>query len=317
MLRWCAHLLVLGLALPAMASTPDSVRALIKTRDAGALAAARALTQQSPAQFEAWIELARAEMHFGEAKRAVEAAEEAVELAPERFEPSQTLGEALARRIGEVGMLSKMGMASDLRRAFEDARRLAPSQTAPRHALLQYYLQAPGIAGGGMDKARAELDAIAAIDVAEGHAALATIAQHESRHDLALAEYRKALALKPDSARFRLQVGLLLQHLKLWDEAFVHFETWTTEDPSAGAAWYQLGRTAALSGQRLEAGVTAFQRYLEIAPDIENPEPTHAWFRLGEVHRHAGRTTDAKQAFERAVALDADNEPAKKALAAL
>ena len=318
MFRWILLTLSLLATVPAhSAPTAESVRAQIKGRDAQALMAARTLTRAMPTQYEAWIELARAELHFGEAKRAVDAAEQAVSVAPDRFEPYLTLSEVLSQRINEVGMFAKMGVAGDLREALETARRLAPQEVAPRRALMQYYMQAPGIAGGSMDKARAESDAIAALDIAEGHAVLAMLAQHDGQRDLALSEFRRALSLKPESPRYRLQVGLTLQAMERWEEAFAHFETWVAAEPESGAALYQLGRTAALSGQRLDLGVEAFQRFLALAPDIDDPEPTYAWFRLGEVQRHAGRSELARHAFERAVQLDANNDEARKALAAL
>ena len=146
---------------------------------------------------------------------------------------------------------------------------------------------------------------------------LAMLAQHDGQRDLALSEFRRALSLKPESPRYRLQVGLTLQAMERWEEAFAHFETWVAAEPESGAALYQLGRTAALSGQRLDLGVEAFQRFLALAPDIDDPEPTYAWFRLGEVQRHAGRSELARHAFERAVQLDANNDEARKALVAL
>ena len=51
------------------------------------------------------------------------------------------------------GMMSKMSMAPKLRNAFETAVKLDPSLTEARSALIEYYLQAPSMVGGGADKA--------------------------------------------------------------------------------------------------------------------------------------------------------------------
>ncbi len=70
-------------------------------------------------------------------------------------------------------MMSKMSMAPKLRDAFEKTVQLDPNNLDARESLLQFYLQAPSVVGGGKDKAQAQAREIAKRDPARGHLAQA------------------------------------------------------------------------------------------------------------------------------------------------
>jgi hypothetical protein len=63
-------------------------------------------------------------------------------------------------------MFRAMGMAGDIREAFQKAVELDPSNMDAQFGLMGYYLAAPAIAGGGIDKARDQARAIARVDAA-------------------------------------------------------------------------------------------------------------------------------------------------------
>src|SRR5690606_38972580 len=95
------------------------------------------------------------------------------------------------------------------------------------------------------------------------------------------------------------------------------FDQWTREEPKAAGAWYQLGRTAVLSGQRLDEGVAAFKRFLALPEQPGQPEHKHAWYRMGQALALAGDKAGARKALERALSLDPDLAEAKAELAKL
>ncbi|MDQ6829272.1 MAG: tetratricopeptide repeat protein [Gemmatimonadota bacterium] len=80
---------------------------------------------------------------------------------------------------------------------------------------------------------------------------------------------------------------------------------------------YQLGKTAAMSGQRLDAGEAALKKYLTMPVTRGNPTPAGAHYRLGMIAERRGNSAGAKAEYETAVSLDPKLEDAKKALAKL
>ncbi|MGL6289662.1 MAG: tetratricopeptide repeat protein [Silanimonas sp.] len=325
-LRRTPMALVLGLALfaaTAQASTPAAVEALIKSRDASALAQAQALVEANEGNAVAWTLLARAQLQKGEADDAVDSAEQAVELAPDNAQAQLWLGNSLGVRIGQVNVLRKMAMAPDLRDAFEAAVRLDPNLFDARTALIQFYLQAPEAIGGGIDKAKAQVAEIAKRNPVRGHLAQISIDRFNKDEaaaarsmDAALAAVAAASSLEHE---VRLGVGMGLQSFERWDEALAYFQRWANEQPRAATPRYQLGRIAAVSGKHLDLGAEALRAVLGggFERHQNDPRDTAAWWRLGQIEAHRGAKDAARTAFNTALRLDPTNEEAKKSLQAL
>ncbi|GAB3730334.1 hypothetical protein GCM10028794_05550 [Silanimonas algicola] len=316
-------LLLAGFSAAAFANVAD-IEALLKNRDPGALPKAQAFVEANEANARAWVLLARAQLQKGEAEDAVESAEQAVAIAPNDAQAQFWLGNSLGARIGQVNMLRKMGMAPDLRDAFEAAVRLDGNLLDARSALIQFYLQAPGAIGGGVEKAQAQQAEIAKRNAARGHLAEATIQRaHFEDNAAAMRAIDAAVAAVPalpaDDIDTRVMVGNSLVALERYAEARTFLLAWAAAQPQQAAPHYQLGRLAAISGQFLDEGSAALERYLDggLARGENDPRDTAAWWRLGQIEAKQGDTAAARIAFQTAVRLDPRNSEAKKDLEAL
>ncbi len=304
-------------AMPAAAKTLPEVQAMVEAKAPAALAAAEALTKATPKDANAWVMLVRARLQARQAEKAVTAGEEAIKLGPGNAQAFYWLGNAYGNRIGEVGMLSKMSIAPKLRDAFEQAVKLDPALIDARTSLIEFYLQAPGVIGGGIDKARAQATAIGKYDQAKGLMAQARIATHENKPADALKAYEKAYALKPDTAQLRLALIMGYQQAKRWKDAYAMVKEWAADEPNKAAPWYQIGRIAAESGQYLPEGEAALHAFLALRREPGDPEPKHARYRLGQVLAKAGRKDEARAELKMALKIDPKFKEAKDALAAL
>jgi tetratricopeptide (TPR) repeat protein len=309
--------LLLTTALPAAAATVAEADAWLKARDARAAPAIAAMLKASPGSAEAHILQARLLLQQGKGDDAVDAASEAVDLAPDSAQAHYWLGNAYGYQITRVGTLSQGFMAPKLRDAFERAIALDPSLHDARSSLMEYYLQAPAIVGGSEEKARAQAAELARRDPPRGHYARARLAMHDKQPEVAAKAYLAAWEARPESVTYRMAAGLVLQETKQWDRAFDLYLAWTAEDPKAVAAWYQLGRTAALSGQKLDVGSAALRTYLTLPQAPGQPEAHHAWYRLGQVQALAGDKAAARTSFGKALKGEPGNADFKAALAAL
>ncbi|HRQ65137.1 MAG TPA: tetratricopeptide repeat protein [Xanthomonadaceae bacterium] len=311
-------LLTLSLAVGvAQAETSEVVRDKLAQRAPDMLEAAEALSRSAPRNAEAWLLLARAQMMAGDFGAAVKSAERAVRLDRNDAAIQFALGQAYGGNINNVGMLSKLSYAGRIRDAFARAVELDPDHLEARSMMMLYYLQAPGIAGGSVAKAREQADEIAKRHPARGMVARGHLLQAEEKHDEAIEAFRAAVAADTSLRGAYYQLGFALQRQERWEDAFEAFAALVEAHPDEHGGLYQMGRTTALSGVRLEEGAAALLRYAEVAAGNGSYEMQHVHFRLGNIHEKAGRREEAAQAYRAALQEAPDFDDARKALQAL
>lgn len=150
--------------------------------------------------------------------------------------------------------------------------------------LVRFYVMAPSITGGDLDKARTHAAAIARRDLPLGHFARGYIAYREEEYGPARRELREAVRLGSGSTRALAAkwLGWLSQETQQWDEAFAMFEELRASDP---AALYEIGRTAAFCSCRVAEGRAALQEYLKAKPSQDMPSVEDARKQLKKLKR--------------------------------
>ncbi len=129
----------------------------------------------------------------------------------------------------------------------------------------------------------------------------------------ALASYRRALKQAPDNPEYRYAVGRQLVQLGEAAEAVRHLEAVVRARPRHLGAQYSLAQALLRLGHTEEA-----QRYLtqvdslqQLKDEVERlssivgtrPEDPRLWARLGDALRRGGRSGDALEAYQTALAL--------------
>ncbi|HEV8268155.1 MAG TPA: tetratricopeptide repeat protein, partial [Thermoanaerobaculia bacterium] len=208
------------------------------------------------------------------------------------------------------------GLAKKCRSSFEKAVALDSKNIAARMDLFEFYVQAPGIAGGGKDKAREQAAEIMKLDVVRGHLALAAMAMATEEKDLktAEAEYRAALTAEPKSARARVALGNFLLNQKRFPEAKALFDEALPDPKLSMIAHYQLGKVLLVSGTDLDAALAHFKTYLSAPPEPETPAWADAHWRIGLVYEKQGKKPEAIAELKEALKLNPAHVQAKKDL---
>lgn len=217
-------LLLAGLALPAGAAeiTPDAAYALVvrpawsreaRPKPEEIAAARQVLADQSKREPKAakWIyalahaarlESQQVAKEAGEKlrKEALAGFEKAVALQPGNADYQVWLATASFDRVDDVNMLSKMSLASDGRKAYEKAIEIDPANVLARVGLAQFYMVAPAIAGGSVDKAKVQAEALLRVpDGAgefQGYMLSGNIAAYEKNWTEMTAQYARAETAK-------------------------------------------------------------------------------------------------------------------------
>jgi len=148
----------------------------------------------------------------GEFKKATEILEKAAALQPEDSNIYLWLGRAYGRRAETSSMITAPGFANKARQNFEKAAQLSPSNLDAQSDLFEYYLEAPGFLGGGLDKASATAEQIAHINPAEGYWAQAKLAEKRKEFTRAEAHLKRAVEIAPQ------QIGRLIDLARLFSK---------------------------------------------------------------------------------------------------
>src|SRR6266852_5209749 len=97
--------------------------------------------------------LCRAHFELGAWDAGISACEKATALEPNKGLYHLWLGRTYGEKADHAGFLSAAGLAGKVRTEFERAVQLSPSSWEARTDLAEFYLEAPGMVGGGKDKA--------------------------------------------------------------------------------------------------------------------------------------------------------------------
>lgn len=152
-----SSLAALALLLSANNAGANEYAALIKAKkypEAERAAAAR--LAKEPANVEAMAGRIDAIMAVGSESRigeAVKYAKHCVSVSPASAACHLALGKALGWKAMNGGVMSALGYAGEMRDSFLKAVELEPRNMDARFSLLQFYMMAPGIMGGGTGKA--------------------------------------------------------------------------------------------------------------------------------------------------------------------
>ena len=114
----------------------------------------------------------------------------------------------------------------------------------------------------------------------------------------AIAEFKKALDLAPNSSRERLNYALALLHGGKAAEAVVILKDVQKRDPKLPHTWFNLGVYFRKNGDA-ELGVAQFEGMLKLTPE----EPV-AHYQLGALYKQLGRNNEAAVQFEEAAKLN-------------
>ena len=214
--------------------------------------------------------------------------------------------------IAQNSNMIKQGMlAPKMKKAWESAIALDPKNMSARTSLIQYYLQAPGFMGGSIDKAKEVAKQITGFNPAEGHRQMGNVYMNEKKTVEAEKEFLEMVKADPNyvSALANFYTGQ-----KQYEKAFGLFEEAVKKNPDDYGSIYQIGKTSALSGQKLDRGEECLKKYLTYQPKQNEAPLAGAHMRLAQIKEKKGSKMEAKKSFEAALKLDPSLKEAKEGL---
>lgn len=249
---------------------------------------------------------------------AVPLLEKCVAAEPRNSKFHQWLGRALGLQAAQKGIVSGAMSVSNIRVEFEKAIALDPSNLEARQDLAFMYKAVPVFLGGSNARAAEQIRFIRRHDPALAAQLDGDFLAADRKFDGAINAYNESARLNP-RAMIHVRVSLVHQHRKEWDKAFAALERALAMDANHPLALYQVGRSAALSGQQLERGENCLRAYvaMPVREELENPSLAAAHFRLGNILEKKGNPSGAREEYETALRIDPKQKLAREALAKL
>jgi Flp pilus assembly protein TadD len=219
----CAGLLACALGIGGTAELERAQRLYSNTDYDGAL---RLLLPTNPSDGSALALIGKSYYMRGDFRKATDYFLKAVSAQPANGEFYLWLGRAFGRRAETSSFLTAASYASKARENFERAVALTPNNIEALNDLFEYYLQAPGFLGGGLDKARTLAQRIRQLDPAEYSYAQARLAERQREFGQAEQALRRAVDLAPrqvgrmvDLAKFLSNQGRYEEADRAWQQA--------------------------------------------------------------------------------------------------
>lgn len=261
-----------------------------------------------------YIQLCKTSLEQDKPEEAVEYAKKAIELDDSCSQYYYWLGQAYGLKAQKASIFGKMSNAKKCKEAWLKAVELDPENLNARFGLFNYYLQAPGIAGGGKDKAMKEAEEIIKVDPVGGHKALAQVYASEKEFSKAEQEYILATEVNPEDTGPYFNLAAFYQKQEKFDKAEDTFQKILHQEPDNTDALYQLGKTKLLSGKNLDKGISWFEKYLKKEPVENKANRSYAHWRLGMIYEKLDNKEQAKAEYQKALELHPENKEAKEAL---
>jgi tetratricopeptide (TPR) repeat protein len=213
-------LLVLLLLIASLtASVADSAKDMLAAgRIDEAITELNGRLSSAPADAESSNLLCRAYFALEDWNRAESSCRKAASLDPDNSRFHLWLGRVYGEKADRANFLAAAGLAGKVRGEFERAVQLNPKDVDARLDLAEFYLAAPGIVGGGEQKARAQAQFIATVNPAREHWVYARIAEQKKDTVTAEREYHQYIDLSQGDAEAWLNLALFLRRQKRFDE---------------------------------------------------------------------------------------------------
>ena len=206
-------------------------------------------------------------------------------------------------------------MARKTQKEFQAAVDLDAHNFDAQQDLIEYDCTAPGMVGGGEEKALPLIEKLMAMDPAEGHYATGICRVQKKNYEAADAEFTKALESKPKTVKRVYDIGDYYLQRKNADKLLVVAAAGDDLAPRDPRGKFYRGVALILQNQKPAEPEKLLREYLEEAPmNSEYPRPWVVHYWLGRLQESRKNPAAARGEYQAALKLNGKYKPAQEAL---
>jgi tetratricopeptide (TPR) repeat protein len=240
--------------------------------------------------------------------------EQAVRLDGQNSSYHMWLGRALGERADRASFMSAFSLGKRVRTEFEAAVNLDPHNALALSDLGDFYSQAPGIVGGGTDKAENIASQLDRISPARAHELRASIAQQRKDDAAAERELKLAIQTSPHPAFQWTVLASFYEHrqrISDMEDAIHNAASAAAKDRTAGVALYDGAGVLIRAKRDTELAAKMLQDYLAGSSQTEEAPAFIAHYRLARLLDQLGDHAGAQREQAAGYALAHEYRPAQ------
>lgn len=203
-----------------------------------------------------------------------------------------------------------IGFIGDVKEAFLKAAELDPNHIETRWALVELYMQLPGIFGGSNNKALHFAQELENLSKVDGYLAKGYIYEYDNEPELAEAYYKKAIKDGGSLTCFN-KLTNLYENESEPQKAIANIEA-AQKKHERNALHYQIGKVAAEYNIELQKGERCLQIYLKNHSTEDGVPKAWAHYRLAQIHTHKNNKQEALKYIDLAIAELPKTKPFKE-----
>jgi tetratricopeptide (TPR) repeat protein len=259
--------------------------------------------------------LCRVEYSLQQFDQAAGHCEQAVKASPQDARDHLWLGRAIGERASRASAFSAFSLAKRTRQEFETSVSLDPHDAEALADLGEFYKDAPGIIGGGVDKAQDIAAKLMPIDPSRAHNLLGEIAEKNKDLSTAEQEFKSACTGRRAAAQW-MELAAFYRRHERWsdlDSAIKNGQAAVAKDKHQVAALCDGASTLVRANRDLELAVKLYEGYLTSPDKTEDAPAFDILARLAKLRKHMGDAAGAERDKAAALALAHDYKPALEA----
>jgi tetratricopeptide (TPR) repeat protein len=299
--------------ITAQAVTPE--RTLMDGRVDDAIRMLQAAIAANASDGPAHLLLCRAYFSEQQNDEAVHACEAAVKLMPKSSDAQDWMGRAYGLKANGAGPLTGLKLAHKVRESFEAAVALDPRSAAAADDLAEYYIGAPSVVGGGLDKADALASRIESSLPQVAHRIRGLAAEKRKDNGSAERDFLAEVAVAHAPEAW-VDLGGFYQRTKMNDKAVEALKSAIAADKSKGPALVDAASYLIDMHFAPDVATKALQQYLAGSAKSDAAPVIHVHLLLSQLLRNSDAAT-AKMELNKALELATNYAPARRALKGL
>jgi len=305
------------LALPAAAASGDALAQANAALQAGeadkALGLLSSLPSSGPGAAEGHNLACRVRLTLEQWDAAADECEQAVRLDSQNSDYSLWLGRAQGQKASRASFMTAFSLAKRTRAEFEEAVLLNPKNAEALSDLGDFYRQAPGVVGGGVDKAQQVAEKLDKISAARAAVLRGQIAEQQKDYAGAEEQYKKAVAADPRPAGEWVSLASFYARRKQLTEmeTAIHSAVSAAQkDKHSSVPLFDAAGLLTENKRDPQLAATLLEQYLASATKSEEAPAFVAHLRLARLKLQLGDSAGAAKERAAALALAHDYKPA-------
>lgn len=208
-------------------------------------------------------------------------------------------GGALGMKALSVNKFKALGIIGDVKSAFLKAAELDPKHIDTRWALVELYMQLPGIVGGSKSKSFKYAEELSNLSKVDGYLAKGYIYEYDDEPELAEKFYKLAIK-EGGSVTCYDKLTKLYEKEGKSNEAISNIEAANVKH-KRNAMHYQIGKVCAEYNVQLDKGERCLKQYLEHYSAKDGVPKSWAYYRLAQIYKHKANKIEALKWIDKAI----------------